>query len=308
MIELTDTNAAAIAAEFVRARRQAGSPAMGMVMTLVVVVDEDEAEDARWTRPRRRRTSTRRGCSGVILGDGRGAAQVDAQVGIGAGWTGETALIRLSRRGGQAPGVGRAAAAAARLPRRGLVADATRPTTRRPTRSGGSPSAGSPTPPTVTRGKTKAHARPSAAAYAPGNTDLAWTRLTPWRALLAAALDQHQLKVTVGVGRRRADQPERRPAGRLAGRPAARCRVERRNSRGPGHHRGRARDHGRARSAITRPDGRLATSPRPATRTGRSRSSAARCRELLAEELRRLDEDDVYAAVGPAAREERRAR
>ena len=28
-----------------------------------------------------------------------------------------------------------------------------------------------------------------AAAYAEGNTDLAWTRLTPWRALLAAARD-----------------------------------------------------------------------------------------------------------------------
>ena len=32
---------------------------------------------------------------GVILGDARGAAEVNAQVGTGAGWTGETALIRL---------------------------------------------------------------------------------------------------------------------------------------------------------------------------------------------------------------------
>ena len=39
MIELTDTTAGAIAAEFVKARRRAGSPAMGMVMTLVFVVD-----------------------------------------------------------------------------------------------------------------------------------------------------------------------------------------------------------------------------------------------------------------------------
>ena len=38
MIELMDTNSAAIAAEFVRARTRAGSPAMGMVMTLIVVV------------------------------------------------------------------------------------------------------------------------------------------------------------------------------------------------------------------------------------------------------------------------------
>ena len=46
MIELTDTNAAGIAAELVRARKKAGSPAMGMVMTLVIVVDEDKADDA----------------------------------------------------------------------------------------------------------------------------------------------------------------------------------------------------------------------------------------------------------------------
>jgi len=44
MIEMTDTTASAIAAQFVRARRRAGSPAMGMVMTLVFVVDEDDAE------------------------------------------------------------------------------------------------------------------------------------------------------------------------------------------------------------------------------------------------------------------------
>ena len=47
------------------------------------------------------------------------------------------------------------------------------------------------------RGKAKAiHLQCS--SYSPGNTDLAWTRITPWRALLAAALDQHQPKITGG--------------------------------------------------------------------------------------------------------------
>ena len=40
MIELTDTTSAKIAAEFVHARTRAGSPAMGMVMTLVIVAPE----------------------------------------------------------------------------------------------------------------------------------------------------------------------------------------------------------------------------------------------------------------------------
>ena len=39
---LEDTNASAIASAIVKARRNAGSPAMGMVMTMIVVVDDDE--------------------------------------------------------------------------------------------------------------------------------------------------------------------------------------------------------------------------------------------------------------------------
>ena len=37
---------AGIAAEFVKARTRAGSPAMGMVLTMVVVADEDDADRA----------------------------------------------------------------------------------------------------------------------------------------------------------------------------------------------------------------------------------------------------------------------
>src|SRR5665811_2083754 len=95
MIELSDTHSAAIAAEFLRARRRAGSPAMGMVMTLVFVVFEEDAEDAMKAARMASREHPAR-VLGVILGDGRGAAKVDAQVGVGSGWTGETALIRLS--------------------------------------------------------------------------------------------------------------------------------------------------------------------------------------------------------------------
>ena len=38
-----------------------------------------------------------------------------------------------------------------------------------------------------------------AAGYIPGDTDLAWTRLTPWRSMLAAALDQRRVKVSAAV-------------------------------------------------------------------------------------------------------------
>ena len=45
--------------------------------------------------------------------------------------------------------------------------------------------------------------------YSPGDTDLSWTRLTPWRALLAAALDQYPAEVTSALGRGR-EEPTRR--------------------------------------------------------------------------------------------------
>ena len=63
-----------IAAEFVRARTRAGSPAMGMVMTLVIVVDEDDAEDAMDAARQASHEHPAR-VLGVILGDARGAGR-----------------------------------------------------------------------------------------------------------------------------------------------------------------------------------------------------------------------------------------
>ena len=94
MIELIDTNAAGIASEFVASRLRAGSPAMSMVMTLVIVVDEDVAHDALAAARTASREHPARVLA-VILGDARGTGVVNAQVGLGDDWTGETAMIRL---------------------------------------------------------------------------------------------------------------------------------------------------------------------------------------------------------------------
>ena len=45
-IELSGTNASKIASALIRARRDAGSPTMGMVLTFVVVADESDRYDA----------------------------------------------------------------------------------------------------------------------------------------------------------------------------------------------------------------------------------------------------------------------
>ena len=155
MIELTDTNSAGIAAEFVRARTRAGSPAMGMVMTHGHRRRRGRRRPMRWTWPGEASHEHPARVLGVILGDGRGRR---------AGQRPGRQRRRLERRdrpdpadrrGGQAPRVGGAAAAAARLPRRRLVADRRRRRIRPRTRSGSWPSDGSPTRPRLARARPR---------------------------------------------------------------------------------------------------------------------------------------------------------
>jgi len=297
MIALTDTDSAGIAAEFVRARTRAGSPAMGMVLTMVIVVDEDKADKAMEMAREASHEHPAR-VLGVILGSPRGDSQVDAQVGTGSGWTGETALIRLTGEVVKHPD---SVVLPLLLPDSpvavwwptdppadpandplGLLAQ------RRITDSAN-----------ASRAKARA-LHEQCQAYTPGNTDLAWTRLTPWRALLAAALDQHPLKVTGG----RVVAERVNPSADLLTawlRLKLKVDIERRNSGGPGVTEVTL-DTVQGPISITRPDGRLAMYSSPGHP---DRPIALRRRdvhELLAEELRRLDEDDVYASVARTLR------
>jgi glucose-6-phosphate dehydrogenase assembly protein OpcA len=292
MIALSDTDSSAIAAEFVRARTRAGSPAMGMVLTMVIVAGEDQADTAMEMAREASHEHPAR-VLGVIIGNARGDSQVDAQVGTGSGWSGETALIRLT---GEVAGHPDSVVLPLLLPDSPVAvwwptdppADpASDPlgvlAQRRITDSA-----------SVSRGKTSA-LRGQCKAYTPGNTDLSWTRLTPWRALLAAGLDQHPLKVTSAVVSAERVNPS---ADLLTAWLRNRLKVEvtRKTSRGPGITSVEMRtSSGPIR--ISRPDGRLATYSSPGHP---DRPIALRRRdvhELLAEELRRLDEDDVYAEV-----------
>ena len=290
MIELLDTTSSEIAAEFLRARRRAGSPAMGMVMTLVFVVDAEAADEAMETARSASREHPAR-VLGVILGDGRGSGQVDAKVGIGSGWTGETALIHLTGPvtkhpesvvlplllpdspvvvwwPGQAPDEP-ACDPLGKLARRRITDAAEAP-----------------------RGKATAMLT-QCRTYADGNTDLAWTRITPWRALLAAALDQQPAKVTAAsVTAERISPSADLLSAWLADR--LKVKVERHSSEGPGITRvvltSRQGD-----ISIVRTDGKLATLSSPGQPDRPVALKRREIDELLSEELRRLDPDDVYA-------------
>jgi glucose-6-phosphate dehydrogenase assembly protein OpcA len=292
MIELTDTNASGIAAELVRARKKAGSPAMGMVLTLVIVVDEDQAHDAMEAARAASQEHPAR-VLGVILGDARGKAVINAQVGTGSGWSGETALIRLQ---GEVVKHPESVVLPLLLPDSPVAAwwpaDAPQDPAGDPL--GALAQRRITDAAAATRLKTKA-IHHQCTAYAKGNTDLAWTRLTPWRALLAAALDQHPEKVTGATVTAERISPS---ADLLVAWLNDRLKVDvdRKTSDGPGitevvltTKSGDVRIH--------RPDGKLAefVSPgQPDRPVALKRRSVP---ELLAEELRRLDEDDTYAAT-----------
>lgn len=292
MIELTETTASAIASEFVKARRRAGSPAMGMVMTLVFVVDEENAEDAM----RAARTSSREHPArvlGIILGDGRGAARVDAQVGIGSGWTGETAMIRLR---GEVTKHPESVVTPLLLPDSPVVVWW-------PARAPGEP-AEDPLGRLARRRVTDAASVPRGRAqamltqcrsYAPGNTDLAWTRITGWRALLAAALDQRPGKVISAEVTGERISPS---ADLLSAWLSERLRVDvaRKVSEGPGITRV-VLDTRDGPIMVTRNDGKLATLTVPGEPDRPMALPRRDTAELLAEELRHLDEDQVYAAT-----------
>jgi glucose-6-phosphate dehydrogenase assembly protein OpcA len=290
MIELIDTDSNEIAAEFLRSRRRAGSPAMGMVMTLVFVVHEDAADEAMETARSASREHPAR-VLGVILGDGRGGGQVDARVGIGSGWTGETALIRLT---GQVTKHPESVVLPLLLPDSPVVvwwpakapADPAEDPLGRLARRRITDAAAVPT------GKAKAMLA-QCHAYAPGNTDLAWTRITPWRALLAAALDQSREKVPHAsvTGERNSPSADLLSAW-LADR--LKVTVDRHSSDGPGITRvvltSKSGD-----TSLVRTDGKLATLSSPGQPDRPVALKRRDLDELLSEELRRLDPDDVYA-------------
>ena len=301
MIELLDTNASAIASAFVQVRERAGSPAMGMVMTLIIVVPEDHAEAAMDAARQASHEHPAR-VLGVILGDGRGAAQVNAQVGTGHGWAGETALIRLK---GEVVKHAESVVLPLLLPDSPVAiwwpvdapddpaADPLGALAQRRITDAAA----------TTRGKMKAM-ETQCASYAPGNTDLAWTRITLWRALLASALDQHHAKVTGALVAAERISPSADLLATWLG-DRLRVSVDRKNSSGPGITEVVLETKvGQIR--IERRDGKLATLSSP---DAPDRPVALKRRdvpELLAEELRRLDEDDIYAATARRLAADRR--
>jgi glucose-6-phosphate dehydrogenase assembly protein OpcA len=289
IIDLTGTTSSGIASALLKARRNAGSPAMGMVGTIVVVVDEASHHDAMKAANEAGREHPSRVLV-AILRPGRGAGGLDAEVRVGEGIPGEAVLLRLH---GELAKVPESVITPLLLPDSPVIV----------WWPGGGPKVPNADPLGVLgrRRVTDAAATRRAAVdfparaegYAPGDTDFAWSRLTPWRALMAAALDQYPTKVS---GAEVVSAKGNASADLMAA--WLQCRlgvpVEQRNSRGPGITAVRMFTPAGPIS-LTRPDGAVATFSIPGQPDRPVALKRRNTSELLSEELRRLDPDDVYA-------------
>ncbi|AIS01522.1 glucose-6-phosphate dehydrogenase assembly protein OpcA [Streptomyces glaucescens] len=296
-IDLTDTTASKINKALVQGRRAIGTPAVGMVLTMVIVTDEENAYDAikaaeqashehpsrtlvvikRHARTPRERTQSR----------------LDAEVRVGSeAGTGETVVLRTY---GEVSDHADSVVLPLLLPDAPVVVwwpvDAPDVPAKDPLGA------------LAQRRITDMYAVESplrvlesrARSYAPGDTDLAWTRLTPWRSMLAAALDQARLTITSAAVESEADNPS---AELLARWLEARLdvAVERVETAGPvvtgvrlGTEKGEI--------VIDRPEGPLATLTLPGQPPRTLALKVRPTSELIAEELRRLDADEMYAVA-----------
>ncbi|MGH3622906.1 MAG: glucose-6-phosphate dehydrogenase assembly protein OpcA, partial [Sciscionella sp.] len=134
-------------------------------------------------------------------------------------------------------------------------------------------------------------------SYAPGDTDLAWTRLTNWRALLAAALDlpPHE-KVIHATVTGEGDSPS---TELLAGWLAARLRVPvtRTKATYGGGIVSVVLERRSGNVELERPDEKVGTLIQPGQPERKVALRRRPVRECLSEELRRLDPDEIYEAT-----------
>ncbi len=292
--DLPDTTTKDISKTLVRLRNQVGAMALGRVLTLVVVIDDVDAQDAIDVATQASRQHPCR-IVVVIAGDRRGKNRLDAQIRLG-GDAGASEIVVL-RLYGTLANHGPSVVVPLLLPDSPIVA----------WWPGEGPNdvGTDPIGAMAQRRITDAaqHRNPRlmlkkrAATYVPGDTDLAWTRITRWRGLLAAALDQPPFEpITQAVVAGAPDSPS---SDLLAAWLADRLKVRVRRVSTP------------AGSGITsvrleresgpidlvRPGDVVATLSQPGQPDRRISLPRRELPECLADELRRLDPDDIYESA-----------
>ncbi|MEU3627532.1 glucose-6-phosphate dehydrogenase assembly protein OpcA [Amycolatopsis coloradensis] len=294
IIDLPSTTTSQLNKKLVEIREQGGQVALGRVLTLVIVADDDDrleeaieaANEASREHPSR--------VIVVAKGARTAAPRIDGQIRVG-GDAGASEVIVL-RLYGPLASQGQSAVVPLLLPDAPIVtwwpgtgpkAPAKDPlgelAQRRITDSAAEKS---PIRALTTRAKS----------YVEGDTDLAWTRLTSWRAQLVSALDlpPHE-KITGATVTGEADSPSTELlAGWLA--EYLKVPVKRVKSSGAAGIISVTLERRSGAVELHRPDGRVGTLTQPGQPTRRIALQRRDNKDCLIEELRRLDPDEVYEA------------
>jgi len=295
IIDLPDTNTTQVNKQLVDLREKHGAIALGRVLTLVLVTVEERAEAAIAAA---NHASYEHPCRviAVVAARGRGEARLDAQIRVG-GDAGASDVVLLHTYGDlsdhpasvvmplllpDAPVVAWWPGQAPAVPAQDPVGQLAQ---RRITDAASSRD-------------TKKALLTAQAAYRPGDTDFAWSRITLWRAILAAALDQEsdqQVQMATVVGGAESPSADLLAAWLV---DMLDCPVERITP---------ADAEGLVGVTLTLPHGPIVLDRAPdedlallATPGQAAQLVALQHRldrECLAEELRRLDPDEVYGEV-----------
>jgi glucose-6-phosphate dehydrogenase assembly protein OpcA len=296
IIDMPSTTTSVVNAKLVHLREQGGVNAIGRVLTLVVVTDDDarteEIIDAANS------ASREHPCRVIVVARGarKAAMRLDAQIRVG-GDAGASEVIVLRLYGPLAE-EGASCVIPLLLPDAPVVAwwpfDAPAVPAKDPI---GQLAQRRITDAASDRNPIKALEHRSR-TYTDGDTDLAWTRLTLWRAMLAAALDLPPYeRVTAATVIGEANSPS---ADLLAAWLATRLKLPVHRGRSSGTQGGIVSVELQRRSGaveLHRPDGRVGTLTQPGQPERRVALQRRPVADCLAEELRRLDADEIYEAA-----------
>lgn len=291
IVDLPSTTTTQVNKQLVELRESGGAVALGRVLTLVIVTDDGSevetaiqaANDASREHP----------CRVILVASGarQAAPRLDAQIRVG-GDAGASEVIVL-RLYGPLAGEGAGSVVPLLLPDAPVVAwwpsDA-------------------PDAPAKDPIGALAHRRITDSAaevepirtlhkrvnsYANGDTDLAWTRLTSWRAVLASALDQPPYEsVTSATVTGASDSPS---THLLASWLATNLDVpvRRQHSSGQGML-SAVLERPSGNVELHRPDGKVGVLTQPGQPERHVALHRREVRDCLTEELRRLDPDEIY--------------
>ncbi|QIS04779.1 glucose-6-phosphate dehydrogenase assembly protein OpcA [Nocardia brasiliensis] len=289
IIDMPDTTTGEVTKRIVQLRESNGVITMMRVLTLVVcTLDSSEAEDA---IDAANDASREHPCRVVVLarGDREAETRLDAQIRVGGdAGAAEVIVLRLQ---GELINHESSVVIPFLLPDTPVVAWWPRGAPEFPSKDSVGRLATRRITDATFAADPQATIKKRLESYSTGDTDLAWSRITYWRALLAAALDEPPyepvesvlvsglrnepaLDILAGWLAIRLDCPVRRRSGALKveiKRPSVSVAIERPQT------------------------GRTATLTRTGDPDQRIALARRETRDCLAEELRRLDADEIYA-------------